>query len=40
MMPAGSYDEYARRMHRVLAHIDQNLDRPLELAELAEVAHF
>ena len=27
-------------MHRVLAYIDQQLDQPLELATLAEVAHF
>jgi AraC family transcriptional regulator len=32
--------EYAQRMHRVLAHIDQHLDRALSLPELAEVAHF
>jgi len=32
--------EYARRMHKVLAHIDQHLDETLELADLAEVAHF
>ncbi|WP_028453945.1 helix-turn-helix domain-containing protein [Chitinilyticum litopenaei] len=28
------------RLARVLAHIDANLDAPLELAELAELAHF
>ena len=27
-------------MHRVLEHVDAHLDRPLELNELAEVAHF
>lgn len=27
-------------MHRVLTHIDRHLDQPLELNELAEVAHF
>jgi AraC family transcriptional regulator len=27
-------------MHRVLAHIDAHLDEPLDLATLAEVAHF
>jgi AraC family transcriptional regulator len=27
-------------MHRVLAHIDQHLDQPLDLNALAEVAHF
>lgn len=31
---------YARRMHKVQAHIDQHLDQVLELAMLAEVAHF
>ncbi len=32
--------EYARRMNRVLNHIDQHLDQPLELAQLADVANF
>lgn len=32
--------EYTSRMHRVLHHIDRHLDQPLELALLAEVAHF
>jgi AraC family transcriptional regulator len=32
--------EYDGRMHRVLGHIDQHLDRPLDLEALAEVAHF
>lgn len=32
--------EYTRRMHRVLHHIDRHLDQPLELALLAELAHF
>lgn len=32
--------EYARRMNKVLDHIDRHLDAPLELAQLAEVAHF
>lgn len=32
--------EYARRMHRVLAFVDQHLDETLPLADLAEVAHF
>jgi transcriptional regulator GlxA family with amidase domain len=27
-------------MHRVLAHIDAHLDQPLDLATLADVAHF
>lgn len=32
--------EYARRMHRVQRHIEDHLGGPLELADLAEVAHF
>lgn len=32
--------EYTQRMNRVLDHIDHHLDTPLELAALAEVAHF
>lgn len=40
MRPADSRAEYTERIHRVLAHIDQHLDQPLELATLAEVAHF
>ncbi|WP_419735584.1 AraC family transcriptional regulator [Pseudomonas sp. COR18] len=32
--------EYTRRMNRVLEHIDHHLDQPLELAELAAIAHF
>lgn len=35
-----SRSEYEKRMHRVLEHIDQHLDRPLDLGTLAEVAHF
>jgi len=35
-----SRDEYARRMHKVQEHIDQHLDEALELANLAQVAHF
>lgn len=35
-----SHAEYERRMHKVLAHIDQHLDQALELRDLAEVAHF
>lgn len=35
-----SRSEYARRMHRVLEHIDRQLDQPLDLATLADVAHF
>lgn len=33
-------DEYARRMHRVLEHIDRHLDGTLALETLAEVANF
>jgi AraC family transcriptional regulator len=39
----GSHDsrsEYESRMHRVLAYIDEHLDAPLDLATLAQVAHF
>jgi AraC family transcriptional regulator len=32
--------EYAERMHRVLAHIDEQIDQPLDLPRLAQVAHF
>jgi AraC family transcriptional regulator len=32
--------EFARRMHRVQLHIDQHLGEPLEVADLAAVAHF
>ena len=32
--------EYEHRIHRVLEHIDRHLDAPLDLAALAEVAHF
>lgn len=32
--------EYTRRMHRVLAHIDDHLSDNLSLADLAEVVHF
>ncbi|MFZ6742609.1 helix-turn-helix domain-containing protein [Undibacterium sp. JH2W] len=32
--------EYARRLNRVLDHIDQHLDASLELEQLAEIAHF
>ena len=32
--------EYIARINRVLDYIDHNLDQPLLLAELAEVAHF
>lgn len=39
-MVQDSRSEYARRMHRVLEHIDRHLDQPLELDSLATVAHF
>jgi AraC family transcriptional regulator len=40
-MPAqDSRSEYARRMHRVLEHIDRELDERLELETLARVANF
>jgi AraC family transcriptional regulator len=32
--------EYERRIHRVMAHIDEHLDAPLDLETLAAVAHF
>ncbi|MGK5010557.1 AraC family transcriptional regulator [Janthinobacterium sp. MDB2-8] len=32
--------EYARRMNAVLDHINRHLDTPLDLAQLADVAHF
>lgn len=32
--------EYTQRMHKVLAFIDQHLDQPLDLATLADEAHF
>ncbi|GGY72935.1 hypothetical protein ACFFTM_01895 [Pseudoduganella plicata] len=35
---SSSRDEYARRMTRVLNYIEQHLDEPLELAQLADVA--
>lgn len=38
--PGNPRAEYVRRMHRVLAHIDAHLAEPLELADLAAVAHF
>jgi AraC family transcriptional regulator len=40
MSPRESRAAYERRMHKVLEHIDRHLDRPLDLATLAEVAHF
>jgi AraC family transcriptional regulator len=38
--PQISISEYSRRMNKVLDHIDRHLDTPLDLAALAEVAHF
>jgi len=35
-----SRSEYARRMHRVLEHVDRHLDETLELDALASVANF
>lgn len=32
--------QYTQRMNRVLDHIDRHLDQPLEVADLAAVAHF
>jgi AraC family transcriptional regulator len=32
--------EYERRIHRVIAYIDEHLDAPLDLETLAAVAHF
>lgn len=40
MASRDSRSEYLFRMHRVLAHIDEQLDEQLDLASLAEVAHF
>src|SRR5260221_6970043 len=40
MTPPRSRAEYDGRMHRVLEHIDQQLDQPLNLDTLARVAHF
>ena len=40
MSSRDSRSEYERRMHKVLEHIDPHLDEPLDLAVLAEVAHF
>jgi AraC family transcriptional regulator len=40
MTTPGSRREYDQRMHRVLAHIDARLDQTLDLATLADVAHF
>lgn len=40
MRPQDSQAEYQRRIHRVLAYIDQHLDEDLSLEVLADVAHF
>ena len=40
MTSSDSRIEYERRMHRVIEAIDRRLDQPLDLASLAEVAHF
>ena len=41
MTPADlSLHQYTLRMNRVLEHIDHHLDQPLELADLAQIAHF
>ena len=39
-MPRDSRSEYEWRMHKVLTHIDDHLDEALDLAALADVAHF
>lgn len=40
MTTRDSRSEYEWRMHKVLTHIDDHLDEALELAALADVAHF
>ncbi len=35
-----SHAEYRSRINRVMDHIDRHIDRPLDLAILADVAHF
>lgn len=40
MVSRNSRSEYERRMHRVIAHIDEHLDQALDLNALADVAHF
>lgn len=39
-MPRDPRAEYAWRLHKVLAHIDEHLDRQISLEELADIAHF
>jgi len=40
MSSRDSRSEYENRMHRVVEYIDRQLDQPLDLDTLAEVAHF
>ncbi|WP_410210957.1 GyrI-like domain-containing protein [Aquirhabdus sp.] len=40
MTSSSSRLEYEKRMHRVLEYIDQKLDQPLDLHQLAEIAYF
>src|SRR5438874_13456669 len=40
MSSRDSRSEYESRMHRVVEYIDRQLDQPLDLDTLAEVAHF
>lgn len=40
MASLNSRSEYETRMHRVIAHIDEDLDEQLDLSILADVAHF
>ena len=40
MTDPGGRTDYTQRMHRVLDYVDRNLDRTVELAEAAQVAHF
>lgn len=40
MSVRGSRAEYEKRMHRVLEHVDRNLDRAIDLEELAGISHF
>jgi AraC family transcriptional regulator len=39
-MKAITLQDYKQRLLRVLVHIQQQLDRPLSLEELARLAHF
>jgi AraC family transcriptional regulator len=40
MSNTSSRVEYAKRMHRVLLHIEQQLEHPLSIHALAQIAHF